>query len=46
MPRTFVAIRFPADICEAIQRQVTGLKKAVAKSAVRWVALENIHLTL
>lgn len=46
MLRTFIAIHIPADIRQAIHQHVTGLKQGVDKSTVRWVALDNIHLTL
>ena len=46
MLRAFVAIHIPRPVREAIGRSVTGLHKAVGRSTVRWVALENLHLTL
>jgi RNA 2',3'-cyclic 3'-phosphodiesterase len=46
MLRTFIAIRIPGDVRQAIHRNVASLKKAVDKSTVRWVAPDNIHLTL
>jgi 2'-5' RNA ligase len=46
MLRTFIAIHIPGDVRHAIQRQVYGLQKTVTKSIVRWVAPQNIHLTL
>jgi 2'-5' RNA ligase len=43
--RTFIAIEIPAEIKKAILQQSADLRRAVGRS-VRWVALENIHLTL
>jgi len=46
MLRAFVAIHIPRPIREAIGQSVAALSRAVGRSSVRWVALENIHLTL
>ncbi len=43
--RTFIAIEIPAEIKKAIIHQSADLRRAVGRS-VRWVAPENIHLTL
>jgi len=46
MLRSFIAIHIPPEIRKAITRSVAGLQKAAGRSTVRWVAPENIHLTL
>jgi 2'-5' RNA ligase len=46
MLRTFIAIHIPDDMRQAISRALVELRKVIGKSAVRWVAPENIHLTL
>jgi len=46
MVRAFVAIHIPRAVREAIGQSVAGLQRAVSSATVRWVALENIHLTL
>lgn len=43
--RAFIAIEIPPEIRQAISRQTAGLREAAGRS-VRWVAVENIHLTL
>jgi len=43
--RAFVAIEIPEEIKTEITRQTDGLRRAAARS-VRWVAVENTHLTL
>jgi len=43
--RAFIAIEIPSEIKKAIVAQVSSLKSS-AGHAVRWVASENIHLTL
>lgn len=44
--RAFIAIEIPREIQEAIATGIAPLKSSAGKSAVRWVATENIHLTL
>jgi RNA 2',3'-cyclic 3'-phosphodiesterase len=44
--RAFIAIEIPVEIQKGIARNIADLKKNAGKSAVRWVATENIHLTL
>ena len=46
MLRAFIAIHIPRPVREAIGQSVMGLYRAVSRSTVRWVALENLHLTL
>jgi 2'-5' RNA ligase len=43
--RAFIAIEIPPEIKKAIADQIASLKNS-AGHAVRWVAPENIHLTL
>jgi len=43
--RAFVAIEIPNEIKKEIAGQTAGLQRAIAQS-VRWVAPENLHLTL
>ena len=43
--RTFIAIEIPAELKKAIIQQSASLRRA-AGGSVRWVAPENIHLTL
>ena len=46
MLRSFIAIKIPAEIQDAIARQTAPLQKALPKPLVRWVAPQNLHLTL
>jgi len=46
MLRAFIAIELPVELQKAISRSIGQLQKAAGKSGVRWVAAENIHLTL
>jgi len=43
--RAFIAIEIPEEIKTQIGSQTAGLRQMVGRS-VRWVSLENIHLTL
>jgi RNA 2',3'-cyclic 3'-phosphodiesterase len=43
--RTFIAIEIPAEIKKAISLHSSDLRQTLGRS-VRWVAPENIHLTL
>jgi 2'-5' RNA ligase len=43
--RSFIAIEIPTEIKQAISAQTANLQKQIG-SSVRWVAAENIHLTL
>ena len=44
--RTFIAIELPQTIQEAIAREISGLRRQVNRGLVRWVAAQNLHLTL
>jgi RNA 2',3'-cyclic 3'-phosphodiesterase len=44
--RTFIAVEIPSPIQQIIQQKTEPLRKALDPSLVRWVAVENIHLTL
>jgi RNA 2',3'-cyclic 3'-phosphodiesterase len=46
MVRSFIAVEIPAAIQNAIALQVALLKKALPKPLIRWVAPQNVHLTL
>jgi RNA 2',3'-cyclic 3'-phosphodiesterase len=46
MLRAFIAIELPVEIQQAISQTIERLQKTAGKSGVRWVAAENIHLTL
>jgi RNA 2',3'-cyclic 3'-phosphodiesterase len=45
MLRAFIAVEIPAEIKKAIAAQTASLHKDAGR-AVRWVASDNIHLTL
>ena len=44
--RTFIAADIPPSIQKSIQVQVDNLRKFIGDSSVRWVPVNNIHLTL
>ncbi len=44
--RAFIAIPLPATLQEQIQRETHSLRSRLNRGLVRWVAPENIHLTL
>jgi len=44
--RAFIAIELPGPVTAALLRLQNQLKKSVPIHAVRWVAPQNIHLTL
>ena len=46
MLRAFIAVEIPAGIQSAIAHSTASLKNALPKSLVRWVAPQNVHLTL
>ncbi len=46
MLRSFIALEIPAPIQQTIAGQTAGLQKALPRPLVRWVAAQNIHLTL
>jgi 2'-5' RNA ligase len=43
--RAFIAIEIPLEIREAVYKATTSLQKGIG-SAVRWVPVENLHLTM
>ncbi len=44
--RAFIAIEIPPPIHTAITQQTARLKAALGPTLVRWVPIENVHLTL
>lgn len=46
MVRAFIAVELPEDLRQAISRSTETLRKALPGPLVRWVAPQNIHLTL
>jgi 2'-5' RNA ligase len=46
MLRSFIAVKIPQEIQGAIARSIAPLQKSLPKPLVRWVAPENVHLTL
>ena len=44
--RTFIAVDIPTHLQQLIQQKTEPLRKALGTSIVRWVAVENLHLTL
>jgi len=46
MLRSFVAVELPAEIQSAIANSTALLQKELPKPLIRWVAPNNIHLTL
>ncbi|HTX91485.1 MAG TPA: RNA 2',3'-cyclic phosphodiesterase [Anaerolineales bacterium] len=46
MLRSFIAVEIPAGIQDAIAQSTAALRKALPKPLIRWIARENIHLTL
>jgi len=46
MPRLFVAIELPEDVCEALSALQQRLKRLDTARAVRWSNSDGIHLTL
>lgn len=46
MLRSFVAVEIPAEIQSALARSTAPLQKALPKPLIRWVAPQNVHLTL
>jgi 2'-5' RNA ligase len=46
MLRSFVAVEIPAEIQSTIALAVAPLQKALPKPLMRWVASQNVHLTL
>jgi 2'-5' RNA ligase len=46
MLRIFIALEIPAGIQAAITNSTASLKNALPRTLVRWVAPQNVHLTL
>ena len=46
MLRSFVAVEIPAGIQAAIAGSTAALQKALPRPLVRWIATQNLHLTL
>ena len=46
MVRSFIAIEIPTGIQNAIASSTASLKNALPRTLIRWVATQNIHLTL
>jgi 2'-5' RNA ligase len=46
MLRSFVAVEIPADMQSALACSTASLQKVLPKPLIRWVAPQNIHLTL
>ena len=46
MLRSFIAVKIPQEIQSAVACSIAPLQKILPKPLVRWVAPENVHLTL
>ncbi len=44
--RAFIAIEIKQQTCIAIEQQTAYLRETLGEDIIRWVPLENIHLTL
>jgi 2'-5' RNA ligase len=44
--RTFIAVDIPPTTLQSIQQKVDPLRKDIGNSIVRWVPIQNFHLTL
>ncbi len=44
--RVFIAVEIPLSIRQAIHNQTESLRAALGRDLVRWVPIENMHLTL
>lgn len=44
--RTFIAVEIPPQVQKKIQQATEPLRKAIGTSLVRWVPVQNMHLTL
>jgi 2'-5' RNA ligase len=44
--RSFIAIELPPTLIEPMQKEATLLQEMLSGQPVRWVPVENIHLTL
>jgi 2'-5' RNA ligase len=46
MLRSFIAVEMPTGIQSAIAQSTASLKNALPRTLIRWVAPQNVHLTL
>ncbi len=46
MLRSFIAVKIPKEIQGAVARSIAPLQMSLPNPLVRWVAPENVHLTL
>lgn len=44
--RTFIAVDLPQPVLDTIEKESFRLQKILSKDLIRWVSIENIHLTL
>jgi 2'-5' RNA ligase len=44
--RLFIAVELPSSIQDSIQKRTAGLREALGTALVRWLPLQNVHLTL
>ncbi|HRK88668.1 MAG TPA: RNA 2',3'-cyclic phosphodiesterase [Anaerolineales bacterium] len=44
--RVFIAIHFPESIQDSIEKQTARLRQSLGNDIIRWVAPQNMHLTL
>ena len=44
--RTFIAVKIPGPVHQAILQKTEPLRKSLGTTIVRWVPVQNIHLTL
>ncbi|MBK9926543.1 MAG: RNA 2',3'-cyclic phosphodiesterase [Anaerolineales bacterium] len=44
--RTFIAVDIHPTILQSVQHKIEPLRKAIGDSTVRWVPVDNFHLTL
>ena len=46
MLRSFIALEIPAEVQSALARSIASLQKNLPNPLIRWVARQNVHLTL
>jgi RNA 2',3'-cyclic 3'-phosphodiesterase len=46
MLRSFIAVEVPPEVQNAISQSLAPLQKSLPKPLIRWVAPQNVHLTL
>ena len=46
MLRSFIAVEIPSEIQDTIAQHLASLQKALPRPLIRWVAPQNVHLTL